>query len=95
MFSKIFKNILEAESLYISRCMFPNVSISGTVTYVPFHMRLNSLLNFFSKKLLFSCDCVHRGWNNWYLLLGKSVKFTGFFLKKIDIFLSQVFVKLL
>lgn len=90
MFSKILKSSLEDESLYISRCVFLHVFISGIVTHVPFHTRLNSLLNFFTKKLLFSCDCMHRGWRNWYLLLGKSVNTHRIFLEQIGSFLLQV-----
>lgn len=50
MFSKIFKNIVEARSLYINRCMFPNITISGILVPVLIHMLLNSLLNFSKKK---------------------------------------------
>lgn len=58
MFSGIFKNIVEARSLYINRCMFPNISISGILVPVLIHMLLNSLLNFSKKKL--SCDALDR-----------------------------------
>lgn len=59
MFSKIFKNIVEARSLYINRCMFPNITISGILVPVLIHMLLNSLLNFSKKKKL-SCDALDR-----------------------------------
>lgn len=60
MFSKIFKNIVEARSLYINRCMFPNITISGILVPVLIHMLLNSLLNFSKKKKKLSCDALDR-----------------------------------
>lgn len=87
MFSKIFKNIVEARSLYINRCMFPNITISGILVPVLIHMLLNSLLNFSKKKkksyhvMLWTEQIA-----NCCLLLANSVNICSIFLEQINIF---------
>lgn len=90
MFSGIFKNIAEARSLYINRCMFPNISISGILVPVLIHMLLNSLLNFSKKSyhvMLWTEQIA-----NCCLLLAKSVNICSVFLEQINIFLVNSFL---